>query len=315
MKFCPECGSELPTGTAKFCHNCGSSLWATTAETGITVESKYEPKIIAEHSLEKFGKEQGEEKQQIKGDFQNQTVHSLGIKLEETVEHILKNKGYYTETRKKMIGNSKALHEIDILAKRQNKVLAVECKNYSEARTVGIKEIRDFQSKLQDLPEVTDGMFVTNTNFSSEAETYAKHNQISLYDGGKLKNEFYIMSIGRLESVQDIILDFSLPISVIYSEAARLDLVNPTAVRISRATLILSPFYVFDYMVDVKKGLFRSSIRTGGTRILDALTGEILFETQDLDKKKNQPSYSFFSKSDIHPKDSEELLSDIKKIK
>jgi restriction endonuclease Mrr len=53
--------------------------------------------------------------------------------------------------------------------------------------TVGIKEIRDFQSKLQDLPEITDGMFVTNANFSSEAETYAKHNHISLYDGNKLK--------------------------------------------------------------------------------------------------------------------------------
>lgn len=63
------------------------------------------------------------------------------------------------------------------------------------------------------------------------------------------------MSIGRSESVQDIILDFSLPISASFSEATRLDLVNPSAVRISRATLILSPFYVFDYMVDAKKGL------------------------------------------------------------
>ena len=56
-----------------------------------------------------------------------------------------------------------------------NKVVAVECKNYSEARTVGIKEIRDFQSKLQDLPDVKEGMFVTNTVFSSEAQTYAEH--------------------------------------------------------------------------------------------------------------------------------------------
>ena len=43
-------------------------------------------------------------------------------------------------------------------------------------------------------------MFVTNTRFSSEAETYAKHNQITLYDGEKLKNEFYLMSIGSLDS-------------------------------------------------------------------------------------------------------------------
>jgi hypothetical protein len=39
-----------------------------------------------------------------------------------------------------MIDNSKVLHEINILAKLQNKNLAVECKNYGEARIVGIKE-------------------------------------------------------------------------------------------------------------------------------------------------------------------------------
>ena len=303
MKFCPECGSQLPIGTAKYCSNCGKSLWVTTSETE---ESKEEKNIS-----EQF--EKGEEHQQIKGDFQNQTVHSLGIKLEETVEQIHKDRGYTTETRKKMIGSSKALHEIDILAKRQNKVLAIECKNYNESRIVGIKEIRDFQSKLQDLPEITDGMFVTNTNFSSEAETYAKHNQISLYDGEKLKNDFYLMNIGRLESLQEIVLDFSLPITINNNEATRLNLVNPTAGRIARATLILNPFYVFDCVVDVKKGLFRGTFHEEGVSILDALTGEILTRTEDSDKKKNQTSYSFFSKSRIHPKDSEELLSDIEK--
>ena len=33
MKFCPECGSQLPIGTAKFCPNCGKSLCDTTSET------------------------------------------------------------------------------------------------------------------------------------------------------------------------------------------------------------------------------------------------------------------------------------------
>lgn len=59
-------------------------------------------------------------------------------------------------------------------------MLAVECKNYKESRLVGIKEIRDFESKIQDLPYITDAMFVTNTRFSSEADTYAKHNKIAL---------------------------------------------------------------------------------------------------------------------------------------
>ena len=120
------------------------------------------------------------------------------------------------------------------------------------------------------------------------------------------------MSIGRLDSAQDIILDFSLPVSVGYNEATRLNLVNPTAVNISRATLILSPFYIFNYIVDVKK-LLRNSFHTEGSIILDALTGQILSETADIDKKKNQTAYSFFSKSNTHPKDYEELLNDMEK--
>jgi hypothetical protein len=36
-----------------------------------------------------------------------------------------------------------------------------------------------------------------------------------------------------------------------YNEATRLNPVNPTAAMISRATLILNPFYIFNYIVDV----------------------------------------------------------------
>jgi restriction endonuclease Mrr len=59
---------------------------------------------------------------------------------------------------------------------------------------------RAARSKMLNLPYITDAIFVTNTRFSSEAETYAKHNEITIYDGDKLKNEFYLMSIGRLDS-------------------------------------------------------------------------------------------------------------------
>jgi hypothetical protein len=57
----------------------------------------------------------------------------------------------------------------------------------------------------------------------------------------------------------------------------------------------------------------RAPFHTEGTSILDAMTGEILSEIPYLDKKKNQPSYSFFSKSNTHPKDYEELLNDVEK--
>jgi hypothetical protein len=123
VKFCPECGSQLPLGPAKFCPNCGKSLW--NVESSDTLEQKEEMVQSGQTS-----------------------IYSLGVKLEQMVEQIMKNKGFSTERRVKLRGQSGILHEIDVLAKRENDVLAIECKNYGEARLVGVKEIRDFQSKL-----------------------------------------------------------------------------------------------------------------------------------------------------------------------
>ena len=222
MKFCPECGFRLPVGATKFWYNCGKSLWAGESET----PNLFQPKVtIPENSFQSL------EEDKVKGEFQNQTIHSLGIKLEETAEQILKSRGYNTERRKKMVGNSGAIHGIDILANKQSKILAVECKNYGEDRIVGIKEIRDFQSKIHDLPQINEGMFVTNTKFSSESEAYANHNQITLCDGEQLKNDFYLMNIGRLGSSQqgEIVLDLALPVAMNYREATKIELVNPMA--------------------------------------------------------------------------------------
>jgi Holliday junction resolvase-like predicted endonuclease len=148
MKFCSECGSQLPSGTVKFCSNCGTSLW----QSG---EPKIQPteneKNITQNSSEALSR--GE----VEMELPNQTIHSLGIKLEEMVEQILMSRGYATKTRQKLEGTSGAFHEIDILATKDGKLLAVECKNYSEARTVGIKELRDFQSKIEDLSQVGRG--------------------------------------------------------------------------------------------------------------------------------------------------------------
>ena len=142
MKFCPECGSQLPLGPAKFCPNCGKSL-SDLAQSNIF-------------------------EQKDPNDSGEPDIYSLGVKLEQMVEQIMKNKGFSTDRRIKLRGQSGTFNQIDVLAKRDNDVLAVECKNYGEARLVGIKEIRDFQSKLQDLPQINHAMFVTNIKFTSE---------------------------------------------------------------------------------------------------------------------------------------------------
>lgn len=61
--------------------------------------------------------------------------------MENFVEDTLLRTGYInTEKRKKIEGISGTLHEIDILAYKENNIVAVECKNYTIPG--GIKEMR-----------------------------------------------------------------------------------------------------------------------------------------------------------------------------
>lgn len=54
-------------------------------------------------------------------------------------------------------------------------MLAIECKNYAESNKVGIKEIRDFSAKLDDL-DIKKGLFITNSDFSQDAIGWATNN-------------------------------------------------------------------------------------------------------------------------------------------
>jgi predicted amidophosphoribosyltransferase len=97
VKFCPNCGSQLPLGPAKFCPNCGKSLWDA---------------IDSSNRLEEHGEAEVQSGQTA--------IYSLGVKLEQMVEQIMKNKGFSTERRIKLRGQSGIFHEIDVLAKREN---------------------------------------------------------------------------------------------------------------------------------------------------------------------------------------------------
>ena len=298
MKFCPECGTELTIGTAKFCTNCGKNLWEIPTDTPI-IQSK--------------GLEQAED---IASDTTTTSIHSLGIKLEEMVEQILRGEGYSTERRKKLVGNSNIEHEIDVLAKKESNnnkiILAVECKNYANERKVGTEEIRNFQSKIEDLPFITNKLFVTNVQFSADAQTYATYNKIELWNGDKLYHKHYLMNIGRLSSEQEIDISFSLPIEVSYEQATKRLLVNPYATKVSNAILVLHPYFVFHYDVYIRRGfLGREKIHDQGIYVVDSLGGEILYVTDNAGSKT--PAYHFFSKDTNRNKDSEETLHDIER--
>ena len=280
---------QLPLGQTKFCPNCGKSLWNVT-ESSDTLEEQKEVTVQSGQTA----------------------IYSLGVKLEQMVEQIIKNKGFSTERRIKLRGQSGILHEIDVLAKRENHVLAVECKNYGEARMVGIKEVRDFQSKLQDLSEINHAMFVTNIKFASGVEEYAKHNHIELWDGERLRSDFYLLNLGRLGSNEpaspaEAVLDCALPITTGYDDVTKLGLVNE--VTNVETTLDLHPYYLFEYQADVKKGLLRRSETKCGHRIVDATNKKIIQVIGD-DAKYTKYAQSFFSKENDQNQDEglEEIL-------
>ncbi|MGB6629353.1 MAG: hypothetical protein WBE61_14610 [Nitrososphaeraceae archaeon] len=82
----------------------------------------------------------------------------------------------------------------------------------------------------------------------------ANYNKIDQWNGEKIHHMHYLMNIGRLNSEQEIVLNFSLPIEVSYEQATRRLLVNPYAIKVSKAILVLYPYFVFDYDVDIRRG-------------------------------------------------------------
>ena len=108
-----------------------------------------------------------------------------------------------------------------------------------------------------------------------------------------------------------MVLELALSLSTSYGQATRVELVNPLAVRISHATLVLRPYFLFSYKVDTKKSIFRrgSGIHEEGIRIVDALEGKILAPTENLHPVSQ--SYPFFTKSKLRPKDSDQILRDL----
>ena len=136
MKFCPNCGIELKFQQAKFCPECGTPLSNNDSQKTDSPNSKtfiQEPTSVAEIN-----------------------VYELGKKLEDVVESIYKSKGYVTQRRQRIEGESGTKSEIDIIAKKSNRLIAIECKNYTNA--VGIDKVRDFSEKIRDLH--LEGVFI-----------------------------------------------------------------------------------------------------------------------------------------------------------
>lgn len=71
----------------------------------------------------------------------------------------------------------------------------VQAKKWAAERTVGPREIREFLGALQDI-EATKGIFITTSNFSTEARELARRRRIVLIDGLELAARMVDSGVG-----------------------------------------------------------------------------------------------------------------------
>ncbi|PBO84729.1 MAG: hypothetical protein COA77_07755 [Thaumarchaeota archaeon] len=275
MKFCHECGEDLK-GSTKFCPEYGFNIGTLVTqeikkevlvESNVSEESVFDDEILEEPLVEK-------------------TTRELGTNLEDMAEKILQDRGFSTETRTKIRGISGQLNEIDIMAKRNRITLAVECKNYAETNKVGIKEIRDFSAKLDDL-DIKRGLFITSSDFSQDAIGWATNNpqlkQIDLWNGNKLTENFQATVLGRSGGQLTKVSDCLNPRDTIenYSEIL---LKNKDNVGIARRDLIFHPYYIIQFTLREQFKTPDKQIHSqfnSGQYVVDGLTREILYCSDD----------------------------------
>ena len=293
-----NCGVEGDFQKAKFCHNCGNRLdqdyqaqKIADADTSLTSSKAIFQEILSHETYSN----------NVLLPKDTSSIYNLGVQLEEVVEQILKKRDFSTQRRLKLKGRSGSLSEIDVLASKKNLKIAVECKNYDKETVVGIKEIRDFHSKLNDIQHYGESLFVTYGKFSSESISYADKYNIELWDGHRLSQIHLSILVGRhssSKSYNEINLEAALPISLTFQEVSSVYLQNSSNVKVS-GLVLFRPYYLFDYKLDLIKIDKRGKthrIKDEGSRIMDAIT-EFLFPKNEIDNTKSKDSVSGFLKS------------------
>ncbi len=284
MTHCSDCGDELIEGK-KFCSGCGTKVEQIRPEITLDVEST----TLNQESI--FNDDEDVE-------FEK-PARELGNDLEDMVEQIMKIKGYETLTRQKMRGNSGQYNEIDILAKQDDDIIAVECKNYKENKKIGISELRNFSAKLSDL-DISKGLFVTTTDFSQDARGWASNNpqmaQIDLWNGDRLE-EMFKKTILRRTGSKTIKIHDCLDVSDTIENYSNLLLKNKNKIQIIKQELIFYPIYETEFTF---KEQFRTpdkqnhSSFNSGKYFVDGISKKILSSFDDTgpsmnkDAEKNQ---------------------------
>lgn len=271
MKFCPECGAPIKVPDPKFCSECGADIESKTdlpppppedqesAQESPAPSQRAKPAVIEELESIRY------------------KTYDLGVRLEDTTASIFEKMGYSVEKRQRLPTRSGATAEIDLVLRRGNRIIAVECKNYDLSRSVGVSDLRIFKDKLSDIG-IFSGLFVTNTYFSEDSQQLAESVGIELWDGDKYKEMFFSYSIGRIRD-PSLLHDPILPLNIDFASASSLLYRNSHAIRLYSAVLFYHPYAIVDYRLHtVRRDPTGKSHKVidEGTYFVDALDQDII---------------------------------------
>ena len=257
--FCPQCGEKLAYEDAKFCPECGYSLM---------------PKETAQSETPQISKVPTVEEAPRKSEF---NIYEIGVKLEQNIELLYQAKGYQTERRQRLQGD-KAVNEIDVVAKKENELVAIECKNYNHP--VGIEKIREFDWKLKDLGTNWHGVFIAWNDFTEDAEDLAESTRIEIWGHDEITEKIAAFYVGRYGvKGEKIELDPALALNYDYENVTSIALKNKEKVSVRSASLYYHPYYKIEYHLrdevqDPSKKIHH--IDDKGVVIIDALGSRVL---------------------------------------
>lgn len=268
MPFCPNCGKALLSSSPNFCTECGAKL--QTAEHNRNQESTAVVTYI--NKLEDFSETDDENLKPPKP-----TSFSLGRSLEQMTSDIFEKRGWTVKRNYHPPTRSGASTEIDVFIERGKIHKAIECKNFVDYRMVGVKDLRDFAYKLSDTG-IAVGIAITNSQFSEEALKLADSEGIELWDGEKLKENFFASSLGRVVN-PSLLHDPTLPVRADYETVSTFPLKNPDDIRLTSSVLLYQPYISIKYRLQITRkdptGQ-NHKISDQGTYFVDALDGDII---------------------------------------
>ena len=242
LKYCPECGSPLPSPNPKFCTKCGVKLQMVNENKN----QESTATITYVNRVEDFSETDDENLRPLKP-----TPFSLGRSLEQMAADIFEKRGWIVKRNYHPPTKSGASTEIDVFIERGKIHKAIECKNFEDYRMVGVKDLRDFAYKLLDTG-IAVGIAITNSQFSEGALQLADSEGIELWDGEKLKENFFASSLGRVVN-PSLLHDPTLPIRADYETVSTFPLKNPDEIRLTSSVLLYQPYISIKYRLQITR--------------------------------------------------------------